>query len=372
MSQRRRERTTTHKGRRRLLVGVVAATLICGLLTAAIQTAHATMIGITESRSVQVDQLLAPSPTRWTDQPTPVSVTTGTCKGVAVKPGSNSVKELGDTSGLTRLGKIQITPVASSVINLATRTATVFVPSGGDVITRFVNEPATGQFKICEVAGDPPILGQSFGFTESANGTTIGPTSVVAGTLNPLNCTDVASYQIGTAVNVAQQPQQPGQPLGDCIAGIYTSNITVVGGTATNVDLSAGTVTATVTGAVTEVIYTNIPLVAPCGGGIEVCVNAGDASVPVGTWTFTITPYGSNTPTGWVSALAGQCSGDIQLNAGQYTVAESFSPPDYVSSIATVPSGALLASDAAEGTATFAVAANNNTTAIFTNDTLSG
>ncbi len=43
-----------------------------------------------------------------------------------------------------------------------------------------------------------------------------------------------------------------------------------------------------------------------------------------------------------------------------------------MSSIAAVPSGALLGSNVANGSATFAVSAGNNTTAIFTNDTQTG
>ena len=363
MSQRRRDRTTPNRGRRPLLAGVVAAALICGLLTVGIQAAHATMIGITRVEVCKGGPVSGTFPFSVDGSTTPVWVAVGTCKGVAVKPGSNTVKELGDTSGLTRLGKIQITPASAGVSNLATRTATVFVPSGEGVITRFVNDPAIGVLKVCVVAdaSSLELIGQSFAFTQTVSSKTVGPISIVAGppSLDPLNCSEGTSYAIGTAVNVAELPEPD----------VFGSNITVIGGTASNVNLSAGTVTATVTSTLTQVIYTNVGF-GPPGGNIEVCVEAGDSTVPAGPWTFTITPYGSTTAVGTVNVLAGQCSGAVSLNPGQYTVVESFSPPDYVSAIAAVPSAALLASDAAEGTATFAVAANNDTTAIFTNDTL--
>ena len=215
--------------------GSVAAALR-GLTTVGIQAAHATMIGITRVEVCKGGPLSNGTFLFSVNgSTTPISVAVDTCKGVAVKPGSNTVRELADTSGLTRLGKIQITPATAGVSNLATRSATVFVPRGGEVIARFVNEPTTSLLKVCAVAADPALLGDTFSFTESANGTTIGPTSVIAGTTNPLNCTSVTTYPTGTAVNVAQLPI-PG------FGGV--SNVLVTGGVLNNINLSAGTVTA--------------------------------------------------------------------------------------------------------------------------------
>ena len=141
------------------------------------------------------------------------------------------------------------------------------------------------------------------------------------------------------------------------------------------------TVTATVTSAITEVIYTNVPDLACMPGYIEVCVNAGDSFVPAGPWTFTVTTatgapameIGSQgNPIGPVNVLTGQCSGDLPLLPGQYTITESFSSPDYVSAIAAFPAGDLLGWNLAKGTGTFAEAGGAATTAFFTNDTLSG
>ena len=160
---------------------------------------------------------------------TPVSVAVGTCKGVAVKPGSNTVKELPDTSGLTTLGKIQITPATAGVSNLAARSATVFVPSGGDVIARFVNEPYTSLLKVCAVAGDPSILGQSFSFTETANGTTLGPTSVITGTTTR-----------STAPRERLSDRHRSECGGDAESPTVVSSIQASGGTLSNLILGGG------------------------------------------------------------------------------------------------------------------------------------
>jgi hypothetical protein len=366
-----RQRTTIRRGRRPLLAGIVAVALFCGLLSVGTQAAHATMVGVTRVEICKGGPVGGAFLFSVDGSSALVSVAVGTCKGVAVKPGSNTVKELPDTSGLTRLGKIQMTPPTAGVGNLATRTATVFVPSGNAVVVRFVNEPLTSLLKVCAIAGDPALVGDSFSFTESANGTTIGPVSAVAVPPgNTLNCTVVSTYTTGTAVNVAEPPNPSS----------VASSIQVSGGTLSNVNLSAGTATATLTSNVTQVIYTEVPCL-PCGlpSYFEVCVTAGDSSVPPSPWTFTLatssgasaTELGSDgTPVGPVNVISGQCSGDIPVAAGQYIVTESFSPPDYVSAIATFPAADLLSSNLAKGTATFAAATGTATAAIFTNDTL--
>ncbi len=114
--------------------------------------------------------------------------------------------------------------------------------------------------------------------------------------------------------------------------GTAVQDISVTGGTGSNSNLAAGTITATVGSGVTEVDYTNYIPVAQNPGYLEVCKNAGDAYVPYGPWSFGITnAAGANV--GSVSVPAGQCSGDVALPPGNYTVTESFSSPYYVSSI---------------------------------------
>ncbi len=283
-----RPSAATKRGRRSLLAGVVAVALLGGLTTVGIQTtAGATIIGpkieickggpVSGSFQFSVD-----------NSTTPVSVAVGTCKGVSVTAGTHTVKELASTT--TTLSKIQIY-IGTGTTNLATRTATVVVPetTNGEAGVRFVNQPATGSLKVCKVAGDPSILGNSYSFTESAGGVTVGPFAVTAGTLNPLNCSDITGYQIGTAVNVAELANP----------STVVSNITVTGGGQSNTNLSAGTVTATVTSALTQVIYVDIPVVTQNPGGLEVCKNAGDPYVAAGPWNFSIAPYGQRCrPTG--------------------------------------------------------------------------
>ncbi len=361
MSQAERPGAATKRGRRSLLAGVVAVALLAGLTTVGVQAAGASVTG-TRIEICKAGAVSGSFPFSVDGSTTPVWVTVGTCRGVSVEPGTHTVQELADTSGATVLQRIQLFPSNSvGTKDVATRTATVTVPINGNVITRFVNEPNTSVLKVCKIAGDPAILGQSFSFTETAGGTTVGPMSVVAGSTNPLNCTDVTQYQVGTKVNVAEL----------ATPGVQASSIDVIGGTASNVNLSAGTVTATVGASVTEVIYTNVPVVNQPPGYLEVCKNAGDSYVGAGPWTFTITDAGGAV-VGVEHVLAGQCSGDLSLPPGQYGVAETFSSPDYVSSISALNPNNLLGVNVANGTGTFSVSANSTTTAVFVNDVQTG
>jgi hypothetical protein len=365
-----RPRAATKRGRRSLLAGVVAVALLGGLTTVGIQ-ATASAATITGPKI----EICKGGPVSGTyqfsvDQQTTVSVAVGTCKGVGVTTGTHTVTELVDTSGLTSLSKIQITPSTAGTGNVGTRTATVNVTETTNPLVRFVNEPNSSLLKICKVAGDPAINGKSFTFEETAGGSTIITSGVIAAPAGQESCSDVTTYQTGTKVSVAE--------LLDGTTDV--SNISATGGTLSGTSLTAGTTTVTLTGAVTQVIYTDVPHVIRPPGYLEVCKNAGDSFVAAGPWTFWIkTPTGGPAilvdpsgnpigPVGPIQVLAGQCSGDIPVAAGQYTVQESFSAPDYVSSIAAFPPTALLGSNAANGSGTFSVSSQVATTAIFTND----
>ncbi len=361
MSTSERPVAATKRGRRSLLAGVIGLALLGGMtMTAGVHPAGAVVVG-TKIEICKGGQVSGSFLFSVNNSPTPISVAVGTCKGVSVAPGRNTVRELPDLSGLTMLSKITVNPSTAGSGDIASRTATVTVPTGGNVAVRFVNASNSGALKVCKVAGNGVPVGQSFTFTESAGGSTVGPFAVAAGATSGASCSYLTDYQVGTNVNIAET----------ATPGIAATSIVVSGpgSMRSHLNLSAGTVTATVGSGVTEVDYTNSVVVNQPPGYIEVCKNAGDSYVAPGPWTFTLT---QGTWTNTQSVLAGQCSGDVAVHPGQVNVAETFSAPNYVSSIAAIPSGNLLGSNLANGTATFAVASGATTTAVFTNDVQTG
>lgn len=362
MSRNPRPSAATKRGRLSALAGIVAVALLGGVTVgvAGVQSAGAATITgpkieICKSGPVTGSFLFSVN-----ESETPISVKVGTCVGVAVTAGPNTVSELVDPTGATTLNSIQVTPSTALVSkSIANRTATVNVPAvTGNVAVTFGNVPNTGGLKICKLAAtnSPSLIGESFAFTETAGGSVVDASAIANGA-----CSQLTSYQVGTQVAI-QENATPGTAV---------QSISVSGGTGSNQNLAAGTITATVGSGVTEVDYTNYIPVVQNPGYLEVCKNAGDAYVPYGPWSFGITNE-AGASVGSVSVPAGQCSGDVALPPGDYTVTESFSSPYYVSSITAVPADTLVASNVANGSGTFAVSAGNTTTGFYTNDTQMG
>lgn len=296
------------------------------------------------------------------------SLSSGNCKSVTTTSGQHTVVEMPDATGATFLSAINVSPAADQVRqSLASGSVVVKVPANADVTTQFINSPAMGTLKVCKIAGDPSLNGQEFSFTETAGGSVVGPFSVAATPAgsSTLNCGGLTSYPVGTMVNIAELPT----------ANVAATSITVTNGTASNLDLANGTVTATVGGAGTTIVtYTNTPVVSGAPGSIEVCKQAGDAYVS-GTWSFTIS-NGSGTTITTSASTTGPgnvgCSGDFSVPAGNYTITEAETSPYYVSAVSAIPSGDLVSQNLGNATATFSVASGAATTAFFTNSTSMG
>jgi hypothetical protein len=284
------------------------------------------------------------------------------CTDVTVDTGENLVTEL--VSASTTLKSISVSPTTANVVHKVKNSlsqagyAKVDVNAGQDVTVTFKNQPAIGSLKVCKIAGSPELLGQSFSFTEQAGGTTVGPFGLTA-EAPPGDCSAPTSYPVGTVVNIAETT--PSDP------DIYVSSVTGAG-----VDGYAGydAVATVQPGGVTVVTYTNSVAVTSASGYLEVCKQAGDSFVSPGPWNFAISYNGDTFAT--VSVLTGQCSGDLELGPGDYTVTEQdVTSPDYVSSITGTPT-APLTYNLANASGTFAVAAGQSETAVFTNSTLLG
>lgn len=222
------------------------------------------------------------------------------------------------------------------------------------------SKPAMGKLEVCTSERDTPsLIGVPFSFTESKGRSTVGPFSVDAAAKADVNCGGLTKYPVGTKVNIAELPNS---------SGVQVETIHVANGTASNVNLPAGTATVTV-GASTVITKVNYANGIPGGrlASIEVCVLPGDKSVTgsftfglsEGKWSDTLPPVPAN-----------QCSGDVTVRPGQVTVTEEPSSPYDVSSVGSIPQSALVSEDLAKGEATYSVGNGSSVTAIFTNSTV--
>ncbi|MGO8871886.1 MAG: hypothetical protein ACLQPH_10905, partial [Acidimicrobiales bacterium] len=165
-------RAATRRGRLSALAGIVAVALLGGVTVGVVgvQSAGATPISgpkievcksgpVSGNFDFTVDSTLS------------LVVAAGTCKGVPVAAGTNTVTEAVDPTGATILNSIQVTPATALVSkSIPNRTATVNVPAvTGDVAVTFGNIPNTGGLKICKLAAtnSPGLIGESFAFTET-------------------------------------------------------------------------------------------------------------------------------------------------------------------------------------------------------------
>jgi len=278
-----------------------------------------------------------------------VTVPVGACSdSIQVPAGQITVTE---DSASTYVTDIDVQPSSNAVsTDLNDGTATVNVVAG-DVSSETIVTvtDAASVLKICKVAGDPSLDGQSFPFT--ANGTSV---SVPAGPPPGGTCEIVPGiYTAGTTVNIAEGVV-PGTEVSDI--DVNPSSREVPG----SLSLASGTVAVVLGSGETVVTYTDIP--AP-PGTLKICKIAGSGVAAGSLWTFTI----AGTP-GSVTVPAGSCviAGPFPYNSTQ-TVTESPTPGFAATAIAAAPSDRLVGTpDLATATGSFLI--NTGVTeALFTN-----
>ena len=286
---------------------------------------------------------------------TSFSVAAGQCASLTVAAGENLVTELVAPTNTTQLKSIAVAPQLDNVVHKVKNSksqagyAKVTVAAGALVTVTFTNGPGFGKLKVCTISGSTVLNGQFFSFTEQSGKRIVGPFSVPAEPAGAkLRCGGLATYRIGTVVNISEAAMPE-----------------VVVSTVTGASWSGGQdSTATIESAgVTAVTYTNTPPPIGPPGYLQLCVQAGDAGVGAGPWNFTIS--GNGLPPESQSVLAGQCSGDVALLLGDYTVSESLPTSITVTSVTGNPTSPVSV-DLAEGSGVFAVAGGTAETATFT------
>ena len=295
----------------------------------------------------------------------PITVAVGGCSDAISAPaGLNTVKEL-IPSG-TQVQKIQVKPAIRLVgKNKGAGTVTVNVPAGStghrETVVTYTDEPQgglNGNLKICKVAGDPSLLGDKFSFTENGG----SAFSIAAGSPPGGICSSLTSWPQGTVVSVAELPT----------SGTEVSSISVSDGRGSNVDTVDGTVDATIGEGVTTVTYTNIPTPPPQTGYMEICWYGTDPYAG-GTFDYAVTAPGGFTHND--SAVESQCTGLIQVPAGNVDIAQTPRTGYYLDSVEVEQPGRLVTDNLSNQTAEVTVPqgdSSQETVVNFYNDTTQG
>jgi len=245
-----------------------------------------------------------------------VTVAAGSCSTPIEVPAGTATIQEQSRAGFS-LASVSTVPADRLVsTNLATRTATVTVVAGSvatQAVVTFTNVTENGQLKICKAA-DPnsatPVTG-SFTFTLSpaSNG---GSSSVTV----PVGaCSTVQSYPVGANVTVTEAAN----------GGYTVSSITIAGSsTIGSSSLANRTATVTIGAGTSDLTFTNK---GPAGSGqIKICKVADPTSPsPVmGSFTFTLSPAGTNVitnaSTSSVTVPVGSCSQPISYPQGTSVV----------------------------------------------------
>lgn len=178
-----------------------------------------------------------------------ITVPAGACSHpIKVPAGVVLVEE--ELSNAYQFASVSANP-ASRVVNIdpTRHNISVQVVQGGvgqEVVVTFVNQHATGQLKICQVAGSGVARGTEIGFTTSA---TQGVTYVPAGAGSGGLCEIVGTFWRASNVTITQQI-----PAGDSVSDIGVRPTPRQVGTA---NLAAGKVTVRIGSGTTVVRYTD-------------------------------------------------------------------------------------------------------------------
>ncbi len=258
----------------------------------------------------------------------PLTVAAGACSAPLVEP----IGALGITEtlplgvGLTAVATAPPGALVSS--NLALGTATVTVAVGATTVVTFTNAVLpTGFVQVCKVAGAGVISGTPFQFNLAG-----APLTVAAGA-----CSAPLVEPIG-ALGITET-----LPLGVGLTAVATAPPGAL--VSSNLALGMATVTVAV-GATTVVTFTNALLPT---GFVQVCKVGGPGIFPG-------TPFLFNLAGAPLTVAAGACSAPLVEPVGALGITETLPQGVALTGVATSPSGALVSSNLALGTATVTVA----------------
>jgi len=280
----------------------------------------------------------------------PVTVTGGTCTAAFDVPAGRWQIFEDLSSGLWQMVGVDVVPFANYIgqLNSAGWVKVKVIANAPETQVTFKNQPAPATLKVCKFSSSPAIQGSQFNFTvgTSTLTATAGTSKATAG------CSFTKTYQPGTNVTVKENV-----PANEQVAGISVSPNTTL------TSKAGGTANITVGPGANIIYYDNEPVGPAQNGFVEVCKDLFQSDPFISRTTavnFTVTDR-TGTVTN-IGVLPTQCSGPIQVAAGNVDIVETVPDGQQVGSISTVPAGALGPFNRANGTATVVVPVSQTST----------
>jgi hypothetical protein len=217
---------------------------------------------------------------------------------------------------------------------------------------------------VCNVSGDTGQQGATYPVQDGAwNGSWHDAFSLTAEP-GPGTCSTPRAVAAGSLVAVEQGTLGAG--LGPSVKVGFTVANGSLAGIAPSIDFAAAVVGSSGTTTITITDTTPPP---PGQGTLELCKSAADGFVNGQTFNFTVTAPGfSASP----NVVAGECNDIPNVPSGQVTITEAVKFPYQQTSVATIPSSALVSSSDQTQTAIVKVLPTQTTTVFVTNATLTG
>jgi len=289
------------------------------------------------------------------------NVLVGACSNPIYAPaGHVNIAEGGPSAFVTSISTQPSSRLLDSDLGAGTATVAVTAaPLGavsGESIVTFTNNSA--QLKICKVAGDEALIGQSYTFT--ANGTATFTVTAGAGAGH---CVLAGRYRAGTSITVVETPSAGQAVATDGISILPSSRTFVRGGS----DFLGQSATVTLGSGETVLTYTNV-LASP--GLLKIC----KAGAGTGLATFTVagprgTAPGITQGTDTVMVPVGGCAlaPSSYPYAGIQTITETPMAGFSVSSITVADADRLAGTPNLPGGSVRAFIGSGVTVATFTN-----
>ena len=233
----------------------------------------------------------------------------------------------------------------------------------GSAATAGAQVTATGSLQICKVAA-PPLAGQTYPIlTATWSGTQYKEVSLKAAAA-PGGCSTVNSYTVGTTVLV-EEGASPGVPFPGVTPTFSIANGTI----AANVP-SLDLVALAIKAGTNVLTVTNTPVIATTPGSLELCKTASDTNVQ-GSFVFNLTGPGGYSST--QSVPTGQCNEVTGVPSNvPISITEPPIFPYALTSVATIPTTALVSTNLGASSAQVEVEPQSTSTVFFTNATLTG
>jgi hypothetical protein len=291
--------------------------------------------------------------TKGTTSLPPVTVTAPGCsRAVTVAAGSWTVQEdLSSGSwmvaGISVLGGTVVTETDSA------GKIKVTVPAGAnETQVSFTNAPVSGTIKVCKWSSTPSFQGKQYSFT--AAGQTL--TAVAGSSAASAGCSGAVSLAPGSRINVTENV-----PANQQVAGVTKSSNLTIRSQGPGTTPGTYLVRVTLGNGANVLTFDNEPLAPPQRGTLEICKDAGDQFVAKDTAAVVFSVVDSAGVTHTVPVNVGQCSGGVDVAAGNVTVTETIPDNEYVSKISLDPlsSGALGPTNPTNGTAVVVVPINS-------------